>query len=79
MLCYIMLYHVMSFYVLGAPSTCEVHVWHLFDVWAYVVCTSDVLRMSMIPGLYFFTTKAYVQTTYFEQPILIPLILHHMT
>ena len=44
----------------------------------YVVCTSVYLGYLMMPADTFLTTKAYVQTTYFEQPILIPLILYHM-
>ena len=41
-----------------------------------------VLRMyfgcPVMPAYTFLTTKAYVQTTWFEQPILIPLIMYHM-
>ena len=36
------------------------------------------LGYPMMPAYTFLTTKAYVQTTWFEQPILIPLMLYHM-
>jgi len=44
----------------------------------YVEGTSRYLGYPVMPAYIFLTTKAYVQTTYFEQPILIPLILYHM-
>jgi hypothetical protein len=38
----------------------------------YVEGTSRYLGYPVMPAYTFLTTKAYVQTTYFEQPILMP-------
>ena len=44
----------------------------------YMEGTSRYLGYPVMPADTFLTTKAYVQTTWFGQPILIPLMLYHM-
>ena len=44
----------------------------------YVVCTSVYLGYLMMPAYTFWTTKAPSQTRWFERPILITLLEHHM-
>ena len=55
-------------YIMGTCSTSE----------PYVVCTSDVLRISCDACLYFLDYEGLRVERWFEQPILIPLMLYHM-